>query len=444
MKKSLAHITTYLLMAALFVPQVSFANRLWSSGFELQSMTTGMEFDGQLGTGITADTTTKRSGAASLRTLRSGSAGSSFVYKHFFGTSDGQYDDFYVRVYLYIATASNIRTDIIGLKDWDNYWNHVYIDLNPDRTLQAAYINESDLVVDIGSPTGALNLNTWYMIEIKLDETTTDVDAEFRIDGNTFASADNIQLVERTAGAGAGRLYLGINTSGDFDPATDATADLYFDDIAINQGTGSYQTTFAGEGHIVHMQPDSAGDTDNSLSSPNGWQNIDEVTPDDATTLAVLDAANDVLSVNMESASSAGIGSTNSITLVQVGIREAAVSAASENWQLGIKSQSSGTIFSGTRTTHNDVTYKTNGDVAPLNYTLTSYVNPQAGGVWTPTLLDSAQILASTTDATPDVNISALWAVVEYTDPTPTPEAFTYSYLNSATLILNNGTMWVR
>ena len=39
--------------------------RLWSSGFELQSVTSGVEWDTTTGL-PTIDTTTKRSGAASL------------------------------------------------------------------------------------------------------------------------------------------------------------------------------------------------------------------------------------------------------------------------------------------------------------------------------------------------------------------------------------------
>mgnify|MGYP001606696916 FL=1 len=198
------------------------------------------------------------------------------------------------------------------------------------------------------------------------------------------------------------------------------SGDLYFDDMAINDNTGSTQNSWPGPGKIVHLQPDSAGDTDNSTTTPTGWQQVDEITPDDITTTAWLDADNDILDVNLESHSSAGIDPNSSITFVSPGIRSVVDGVAGATWQLGLKSQSSGTIVNGTAQVHNDRTWKTNGDINPSfpgNYTLHSFTDPQAGGPWTPLLLDSMQIRASTTEATPDVGISTLWALVEYVIP---------------------------
>lgn len=411
MKKNLTIFTSLILLASLLAPQVTLANRLWSSGFELQSVTTGMEFDGQSGTGITADTSIKHSGEASLRVVRSGSAGTSYVYKQFATAAD---QDYYTRFYIYIATMPSSDTQIFEYTDDTATVTHAGITLKTNGTMQA-YYNSSSNRQSLGSVSSALKTKSWYMIEVRCDETGSNAILDFKLNGTRFANG-TVTLYAFVGNQGRVSFRIDAGVWGNT-----ATADLYFDDIAINQNTGSYQTGFPGEGRIVHMQPNAAGDTDNTSSSPNGWQNVDEVTPDDATTVATFDAANDVLAVNTESAASAGINSYDSVTLVQIGIRERAASAASENWQLGVKSQSSGTIKSGTRTTHDDSTFKTNGDVAPTNYTMSSYVDPQAGGIWTPTLLDSMQIVASTTDATPNVNITALWALVEYIPGSVTP-----------------------
>src|SRR3990167_2932160 len=111
------------------------------------------------------------------------------------------------------------------------------------------------------------------------------------------------------------------------------------------------------------------------------------------------------------------ISSFDTITLIQVGVREAAGSAAQGSWKLRIKSASSGTVAEGSTTTHNDITYRTNGDALPRVYTLTSYTDPTTALVWTSTgtnSIDNMQIGIQVVDATPDINVSTLWALIEY------------------------------
>ncbi len=407
----------YLIVFALILgamaaaPLPTEAARLWSSGCELQgdspgNATAALEFDNVQGTSADSSqiiASTKRSGLSSCASIRATTGWSSFYHEFLSTALPGP---FYFRTYLYISTMPAEDAEIIVYENADD--NRSALILNSDGTLD---IRSSDDSTILDSDATVLTTGVWYRIEYKYDDNST---VQVRLDGSEILSAaadgSNVQAIR--LGLCATGLVAGVACGGDFL----TTGTLYFDDIAFNDSTGSAQTSWPGAGSIVHMQPDGAGDTDNSTTTPNGWQQVDETTPDDSTSAAWLANDGDILDVNFESSANAGIDSYDTVTLVQGGIREKADSAAIASWQLGIKSQAAGTLRFGTVTTHNDATYRTNGDTAPRNYTATAYVDPQAGGAWTPSLLDTMQLRASTTDANPDVGITTLWALVEYID----------------------------
>lgn len=363
--------------------------RKYSCGFELQTITNAVEVVSTTGS-PTIDTSIKRSGAASMRFNATIAEVSARI------TEDpGAAADQIMRAYFYFASFPLATlTKIIQLSDSGG--DHTSIRVNSDGTLELW----NDVgAVQLGSDSAALSLNTWYRIELASGTTHTGDDVIARIDGVDFASST-------THSAGANWRYFEVGVMGAL------AMDLYVDDIALNDTTGTAQTFWPGAGSIVHMHPDSAGD---AAASAGTFADIDEITPDDATTIIVIDETTDIGDYNLETSANAGIGASDTITLVQVGIRFAGLSAATHTHVTRIKSQASGTVVSGTTTTGALSTYSTNDDTASARfYKLTSYVDPQAGGVWTPSLLDSAQIGVTSTDANPDVNVSTLWALVEY------------------------------
>ena len=374
--------------------------RLWSCGFELQSTTSGVEWDTTTGS-PSISTTTKRSGAAALRC--NPSAATAFI-RHQYSSGEPT-ADFYIRFYLYIATAPASLSKILFLYDTSWFDNVASIRINSDRTLE---LWDDHNNVQLGSDSSALNIGQWYRIELFVDGNGSgNCDAlTARIDGAQFATGTISGIVSQP-----NRLDIGAVSS--------QTSDLYFDDIAINDSTGSNQNSWPGEGKIVHLYPNAAGDNAMGNSGPTTGQTaytmVDEKpTPNDATDYWELINNNDILDVSCEASSTAGIGSSDTITLVQVGIRHRAETASSGSLKPRIKSQSGGTVASGTTFTHNDTTWRTNGDAAPRNYKLTSYTDPQAGGSWTPSLLDTMQIGVTAPDATPDMWVTSLWALVEY------------------------------
>jgi len=361
-------------------------SRLFSSGFELQSVSNGIEWDTTTGS-PTINTTIKRSGSASLR---SSVIGAQAYITHQYAATAGITNSYY-RFYLYVHTATDELDTIFLLNSAVTSTDIVSIKLNTNRTLELW--KEGSGTVQLGSDSSALTADTWYRIELKVEGTT----ATAYIDGASFAT---------------GTLNSGVLNRFDLGCITVTTADLYFDDLAINNDTGTVQNGLPGAGSIVHIRPNGAGD--NNQCTSGDYTSVDEVTPDDSLTIAVMAGNGDLFDVACQSHIEVGMSVFDTVRFVQVGIREAAVSNLTESWKLRIKSQTSGTVLEGTETSHNDTTYRSNGDVPPRNYTLTSYVDPQAGGAWTPTLLDTMQIGVESTDANPDVNVSTLWALVEY------------------------------
>lgn len=374
--------------------------RIWSSGVELQSATSAVEFDTV--TGASIDTTLKRSGAASIK-LNPSASTQRVVHRV---TGSGT-TEVYGRAYVYITTAPSAQEDLCGFAD-NVQGGGVGIRINTDRTLELWDLGNA---VQLGSDSSALNTGQWYRIEFWIEAAGTTWQMEGKIDGTTFA-VDNSQAAPGSGGSFD--FYLGTAPAA-FTNTGSGTYEINFDDIAVNDTSGSAQTSWPGAGSIVHMQPDAEGDNTSVLAGT--YADIDEVTPDDATTMVTMTTGSALIDVNCESSSNAGIGSSDTVTLVQVGIRESALSAASEGWNLRIKSASGGTTTDGTTTTHNDTTWRTNGDALPRIYTLTSYTDPTTGVAWTPTgtnSLDNMQIGINGSDPVPTIQVSTLWALVEY------------------------------
>ena len=390
----------------IVMPFDAHAARLWSSGLELNSCTANVEVTACTWDGSGTASTT----SATLRTgtyAMSASATSGYtIAAQTFSSGSGLA---YVRAYINVPGYPSGNNSFLCLSN-SNPNNFGCLYMNSSGQMG---INYGDTPTYGSSLSSALQKNTWYRVELSIDAT---VDNTQVVTGRL----DGTQIDQQT---GNRAVLANTMTSASWGVGSweTITATIYFDDIAINDTTGSTQTSWPGVGSIVHMQPDSAGETDNATSTPTSWQNIDEVTPDDGATASWLDADNDILDVNTESASNAGIDSFDTVSLIQVGIRQNVASAILGTWNTRIKSASGGTVSSGTVTSHNDTIWATNGDPnsLPLIYTLTSYTDPTTAVAWTPTgtnSLDNMQIGVTSPDANPDIGVSTLWALVEYVD----------------------------
>ena len=367
-------------------------SRLWSSGFELNTL--GSEVEGIFNTGL---------GQIGTGTVRSGTYAYESdlpqAYINYQFAASAQTAPFFIRAYIRIATLPNAQDRIIiagssGLL-------RIGIRMNTDGTLELW--NEEDSA-QIGSDSSALSTNTWYRIELKVDTTTiSSTSVEARIDGSSFASG--------TANLAAGILNFWI---GKFN--ANVTGFLYYDDIAINDSTGSFQNSWPGEGEIIHLRPDEDGDND--AWGLNGFQQVDEITPDNATTAIQTNGLDDISEFTL-AATPAALASDDTINCVQVGVRfrQDVTTGNDPTIALRIKSAPAGTVEESSAITCTTTTWGTNAVAAPRNYALTLYDLPGASTTaWTKADLDTAQIgvrlTNEPTDAEPQV--STMWLLVDH------------------------------
>jgi len=365
--------------------------RRWSCGFELQSVTAGVEFDAVNGS-PTIENTIVRSGAASLKVDVSSSTAS---IEHSYQSSDN--DENFARIYVRFASFPSSLTTIARFLD-NAEASGTAIMVNSNGTLELW----NGTTAQIGSDSGVLSTNTWYRIEWSHE--AGHARAGYAVGGNNstdiFAESD----VSHADGDNMRRLEVGVIDS--------ATCEVYFDDVAVNDAVASatQQMYFPGEGKIVHMHPDSAGTEQDQASGT--WDDIEEVPPSDVDYI-VLDDNNDDVYFNCESSSSAGISSGDPITLVSVGARVRG--ATDSNCSYRSRIYIDGDVEEATTKDIGSTTWSTHDDTAhSQQYSLTTYKKPLVGGLWTTSDLDSMEIGVRSPDADPDVWVSNIWALVEY------------------------------
>lgn len=372
--------------------------RLWSSGFELQSATAGIEVETIVGS-PSINTTIKRSGAASLRC---NPTAASAHLRHTLMTGTTTSAHVYLRAYVYIASLPTANTMLMGWIDSSPFGYGVRL-----TTAGKLQIGGTNSVLIGTASTTTLSTGQWYRIELDYDD-ATDV-ATCYVDG---ASACTLSAADTFGGA--------LALFGLFDSCT---ADVYFDDIAVNDNSGSVQNGLAGAGSIVHLKPSAAGDNNGfatavggTAGAANNYTRVLETTPDDLTTYnnTTLTGTTTIDDFNVTDSSAAGIGSGDSVTLVQVGQRAGSGAVTTASIVTRIKAAASGTVAESASIPVNVNGFRTYSTVTPYTYKLTAYVKPSSTA-WTPTDLDSMQIgyrgnVAQTTSR----RITTLWALVEY------------------------------
>ena len=366
--------------------------RLWSSGQELNSATNGVENTFNFTPNI--QTSIVRGGLYAANPTPSGTA-YNFVYDPYGSNTQG---DLYVRSYFRITTAPSTQSVVVSIAGSAFL---VSIRCNTDRTLELW--NEED-AAQIGSDSSALSLNTWYRIELRLDTTTlasSVVDA--LIDGVSFASSSSQNLA-----TGSSRVRFGDSGA--------KTYSFSYDDIAINNTSGSFQNSYPGQGKIIHLRPNAAGD---NTGWTGAYTDVDEVTPDDTTTKLSSNTLDQIEDMNIDSPTM--MGDQDTVNVVAVGVRFNGVGASlNASFVLRIKASASGTVEESSAITPSNTTYVTNAAAAPRNYSLVLYDLPGASTTaWTKNDLEQAQIgVRLSATSTNAAQVSTLWASVDYTPVT--------------------------
>jgi len=386
--------------------------RLWQGGHELNS---SKEFTAQTGSGVTNSTAVVRSGSyAGKLDLNGQSATRNGFVVRFTGAANGP---FFFRIYINIATLPSAENRIIALVNGSavNSTPGAYITL--DSTGHLKLYADSGAV---GSVSSALSLNTQYCIEIKYDKSQAGGSQilEARLDSVVFATSSALTFTNQIQS---------LVWGGNLNAEAQTTGVWYFDDIAINDNTGSYQNSYPGSGKIVHTQPNGAGDNTNwaiAGSSPaaTNWQSVSEISPDDGvTTVQIKTPSNKADDYTV--APITAIDTIDTINTVAVGGRFAAASAGAGNASFcyRLKAVTGGTVDENTPFVPDSTSYETNAHSTTLvGYQLVDYVKPGTSTPWSKGDLTAAQI--GVREVVLNSNfciISTLWMSVDYTPFTP-------------------------
>ena len=373
-------------------------SHVWSCGDENNDNQSGREWDTLTGTGAASVVTPLHGGGAfGQRAWKVNHAGAAITHQtHQFGASGNSGNEWYEGTAVQWDTlpgAECVFFAILGPIAG-------FIDCRL-TTGGVIRLYRSDTNVQLGSDGPTLSTGTMYWIALG-----------YNADGTAklyVATTGGPMLLVATGAAptvqSSVRIRRGIITS--------TTGVVTFDDATVNNSAGSANNVIPQETYIQAHRPNAAGDLNEC--SAGDYTSVDEVTSDEATTLAILDANNDDFDVNIEVSNIVFvIGVVNMrIPFVDVMIRERANSAASETWNARFKSQASGTVGTGPNQSHNDTTFQTNGDAAP-RIPYAAETDPQTGAPNSLSKVATYQIGITATDATPDVEVTQMWGNVAY------------------------------
>ncbi|MGW2048564.1 hypothetical protein ACWCPF_25785 [Streptomyces sp. NPDC001858] len=383
--------------------------RMWTTGFELQS--TSLEFGVNSGAVVTGSpsisTSVHRAGTASLRS--NPTAATAFI-EHQLTT--GVVMRTMHRLYLRVDTLPDTATNVYGIGQ--NGYFPGLLRLQTDGTL---VLRDGFTETTLTGTSTALTTGVWHRIE--LDYTDVDNGGVIASGISAFKGYLNGTLFADTLCSnitGFSRIRMGVQLA--------ATTDLYIDDVAVNDTTGTAQTGLPGAGNVVHLKPNAAGDNNGfatvvggTAGAANNYTRVSETTPDDATSYNATTATGTTTidDFNVDSTSSAGIGASDTITLVQVGGRVGSNAATAASIVYRIKGQASGTVSESASVSVAVSGWSTHKVGSPFPYQLTAYTNPQTSTAWTPSTLDTAQIgYRGNVSQSTARRVSTLWVLVEY------------------------------
>lgn len=383
--------------------------RIWTSGFELNSTTANMEF-------TTASGTIASSGARNgtyCGAVTSAVSGTfkGFGYQFVSANAVGPY---WFRFYLNITSLPNANTTISEFQQSGGSAN-LSVLLTTTGTLELFTTNGA---TQIGSASPALSTGQWYRIELKMDDSPASGSkvGELQVNGVVVATSSTLTSTNYTAGVD--EVFVGVNIIGE----SCTTVNIQFDDLALNDSTGSFQTSYPGDGNVIRYLPSATGDSNawtaavgGTAGQANNFTRVNQVTPDDATTYndSIIANQSDLYICAIQSGT-LPVGST--INVVQVGARIANITAADTTaaLKLQIEQKASGTVSQSAAIIPDTLTWSTNSKALPHNYPLTLYQDP-TGTNWTTVTIGTMQIgMICSTAHTDPVCVTDIWAYVDF------------------------------
>lgn len=382
--------------------------RLWSCGFELNSAANGVEYDTNGGATSTIVSTTVHGGTYANQINLTISA---VTNTHQFASSN--INQIYARIYFNFVSFPTTTHNIMRLSDTTTA---VICAINMSSAGVASLIDKLGNVIGSAS---AITTGSWHYLELFMNATPASGSRVItgRLDGTQFATSSNRTSTQLAAAAAVNWGFMAGN----------ATTKFFVDDIAINDNSGSFQNTWPGAGQIIHLRPDSAGDsTQWTPDTGSNFARVNEIIPDDATSF-VSDAL--ISNIDLYNCAASGIGASDTVNVVSIGGRFNNPTAdATTNFKFEVEKTSGGTLSQSSSITPNSTTWKTNAIATPFVYPLTTYQDPDSSA-WTQVTLDTMQIGVITgTIGVFGVQLSTIWALVDYT-PNASPPPSTINFI---------------
>lgn len=209
--------------------------RLYTSGAELADLTAeGLT----AGSGsVTYDTGTVRSGTYAFKADAGAGNAVQWVYRDFNGATGTTY---YARAYFRSPDTPSANAGVIDVQDSAGA---VIVRVRYTTGLRLNLIDSAaaNLVTGPVTTTG-----TWYCVEVKVKVGAGATDeCELLVDGVSYGALTSQTLSDNAPD----RLAFGWLT------APGASKVIYLDDVALNDSSGSDQTTYAGAAHVVALKP---------------------------------------------------------------------------------------------------------------------------------------------------------------------------------------------
>lgn len=228
--------------------------------------------------------------------------------------------EWFARFYLMIVTAPAGAQLIAGFGSTAAP-SDVHILLNANRTIQL----RRGVSTNVGSASAALTLNQWYRIELRYKVGVGAVDeVEARIDGVQLAIVTAVSITDTNPAAFA------VGWQG---TPGGTTPDIRFDDVAVNDASGSDQNSWPGDGNIVLLKPISDSFRPSLWNTGAGgitnlWDGVDNTPPAGLVSASATHTSQiehgggsagttDGYEANMTSYASAGVPAGATINLVQ-------------------------------------------------------------------------------------------------------------------------------
>ena len=379
--------------------------RLAIIGSELNDTGPGIKWTGRAG--VTAiSSTIKRSGAYSVQIASLVSATPEWVASQYAAGGTGPW---FTRVYIRPDTLPSAENTIIVLNDAPGVATPV-IWVTLDNTGVLRLYDEDGV---IGSASSALTTGSFEnRIELQTNASGGAGACVVRclLNGTEFAGSST-----RSLSVGSNVIVIGGNLRSE----AQTQGDWYFDDLAVNNNSGSFQNSYPGAGSIVALRPNAAGDNADfargGTDSGANWSQTDEIIPNDATDYVSSGTLNHTDDYNVET-SPADVGTVN---VVAVGVRHSLSSATGSDplFVTRIKASAGGTVEeSATHFVNNTAWYSNSEGTMSANSRLVLYDLPGASTTaWTKADLDAMQIgVRISTGDSDQARVSTLWALVDY------------------------------